>query len=111
MNEKFEQYISDLSPEMQEKARECKTKEELNAFIAENDLELPEEALDMIAGGSKACASTGDYVADCPDCPGILEYHDMVWFEKGGVGVARAHCTRTGILYYKTEFGSWKRYE
>ena len=51
MNENFEKYIEGLSPELQEKARACKTKEELNAFIAENDLELPEEALEMVAGG------------------------------------------------------------
>ena len=46
-----EKYLKDLSPELQEKARRCKTKEELNAFIAENDLELPEEALEMVSGG------------------------------------------------------------
>ncbi len=51
MNENFEKYIEGLSPELQEKARACKTKEELNAFIAENDLELPEEALEVVAGG------------------------------------------------------------
>ena len=51
MNAQFEKYIEGLSPELQEKARACKTKEELNAFIAENDLELPEEALEMVAGG------------------------------------------------------------
>ena len=51
MNDKFEKYIEDLSPEMQEKARQCKTKEELHAFIAENDLELPEDALELVSGG------------------------------------------------------------
>ena len=51
MNENFEKYIKDLSPELQEKARACKTKEELNAFIADNDLELPEDALEMVSGG------------------------------------------------------------
>ena len=51
MNENIEKYIEGLSPELQEKARACKTKEELNAFIAENDLELPEEALEMVSGG------------------------------------------------------------
>ncbi|MBQ6676247.1 MAG: hypothetical protein IJM75_08955 [Ruminococcus sp.] len=60
MKEKFEKYIEGLSPELQEKARECKTKEELNAFIAENDLELPEEALEAVAGGCGT--STPDYV-------------------------------------------------
>jgi len=51
MNEKFEKYIEGLSPEMQEKARECKTVEELNEFIADNDLEIPEDALEMVSGG------------------------------------------------------------
>ena len=51
MNEKFEKYIKDLSPELQEKAREIKTEEELNAFLAENELELPEEALELVSGG------------------------------------------------------------
>ena len=51
MNVRLEKYIKDLSPELQEKARQCKTKEELNAFITENNLELPEEVLEMVAGG------------------------------------------------------------
>ena len=51
MNEIFEKYIKDLDPELQEKARACKTKEELNAFIAENGLELPDEALELVSGG------------------------------------------------------------
>ena len=51
MIENFEKYIKDLSPELQEKARECKTKEELNAFIAENEIELPDEALELVSGG------------------------------------------------------------
>lgn len=51
MNANFEKYIECLSPEMQEKARACKTTEELNAFLAENDLEMPEEALELVSGG------------------------------------------------------------
>ncbi|MBR1751166.1 MAG: hypothetical protein IJ740_09875 [Ruminococcus sp.] len=51
MKENFEKYIKDLSPELQEKARECKTKEELNAFIAENDIELSDDLLKAVAGG------------------------------------------------------------
>ena len=53
----LEEYIKGLSPELQEKARACKTKEELNAFIAENDLELPEEALELVSGG---CGTTSE---------------------------------------------------
>ena len=51
MNEKIEQYIKGLPPELQEKARQCETMEELNDFIAENDIEIPEEALEQVAGG------------------------------------------------------------
>ena len=60
MNENFEKYIKDLSPELQEKARACKTKEELNAFIAENELELPDDALELVAGGCGTCEHDSD---------------------------------------------------
>ena len=60
MNENFEKYIKDLSPEMQEKARQCKTTEELNAFLADNDLELPEDALELVAGGCGTCKHNSD---------------------------------------------------
>lgn len=51
MSEKYENYIKDLSPELQQKAKECKSKEELLKLLAENDVELPEEALEMVSGG------------------------------------------------------------
>ena len=53
--EELEKYISELSPEMQEKARQCKDMQELNALLAENDVELSEDALSAVAGG---CSST-----------------------------------------------------
>ena len=34
--EKLEKYVAELSPEMQEKARNCKDVQELNALLAEN---------------------------------------------------------------------------
>ena len=37
--EELEKYVSELSPEMQKKARECKTMDELNTFLAENDID------------------------------------------------------------------------
>ena len=51
MNEKLEKYISELSPELQEKARACKDMQELNVLLAENDVELSEDALEAVAGG------------------------------------------------------------
>ena len=61
MNENLEKYISELEPQLQEKARECKTKEELNTFLADNELELPDEALEMVAGGCGTAACDHSY--------------------------------------------------
>ena len=57
MNAQFEKYIEGLSPELQEKARQCKTKDELIQLAAEEDVEIPMEALEGVAGGctSKGC--------------------------------------------------------
>ena len=49
--EELEKYVSELSPEMQEKARECRTMEELQSMLAENEVELSEDALAAVAGG------------------------------------------------------------
>ena len=68
MNEIFEKYIEGLSPELQEKARQCKTKEELNEFIAENDLELPEDALELVSGGCGTSTPKPKYY--CKKCGG-----------------------------------------
>ena len=51
MNENFEKYIKDLSPELQEKARQCKTKDELLQLAADEDMEIPMDALESVAGG------------------------------------------------------------
>ncbi len=66
--EELEKYISELSPELQEKAKNCKTEEELMKLAAENDLELSEDALQAVSGG---CGySRGDAVKGkfCPEC-------------------------------------------
>ena len=43
--------FEDLSPEMQEKARACKTPEDIIALAAAEGYELSEEELDGITGG------------------------------------------------------------
>ena len=72
MNEKFEKYIKDLSPELQEKARQCKTKEELDAFIVENEIELPEDALEMVSGGCETVKEAKP-ILKCNYCNSVLE--------------------------------------
>ncbi len=40
-----------LSDELKEKARACKTMDELTKLAAKEGVELPDEALDAVAGG------------------------------------------------------------
>lgn len=47
----IQQLFNDLSPEMQERARACRTNEELLQLAAEEDVEIPMEALKNVAGG------------------------------------------------------------
>ncbi len=47
----MENYLKDLTPEQQEKARACKTKDELIKLAAEEDIEIPMDALESVAGG------------------------------------------------------------
>lgn len=50
--------LSDLSPELQEKARECNSIEELKELCMSGGMKLSDEELDSIAGGIMAtCAS------------------------------------------------------
>ena len=63
----LEDYIKDLDPELQEKARACGSVEELLALAKEAKVPLPDEALAAIAGGDDAdpenCAKP-----TCPKC-------------------------------------------
>ncbi len=52
---KIEDYIKDLSPELQEKARACKNMDELMELAGEEGVELSDEALGNVAGG---CSSS-----------------------------------------------------
>ena len=68
--EELEKYIGELSPEMQEKARACKDMNELNALLAENDVELSEDALEAVAGGCRTAKK-------CPKCGTEMEYFSV----------------------------------
>ena len=43
--------FNDLTPEQQEKARNCKTPEDVLAFAKEEGLELTDEQLEAVSGG------------------------------------------------------------
>ena len=91
MNEKFNDCIKELSPELQEKAKGIKSNEELNDFLAENDIELPEDVLESVSGG-EGCFTFGG-----PDaCPkgGDHEWTKLQVLESGIT--ARFRCTKCG---------------
>ena len=116
MNEKYRKYLKTLSPELREKAKNIKTQDELMEFLSDNDVELPEDALENVSGG---CEVKNEYPKgtvfenSCPDCGGDLIYHDNTYY--WARSVPRAHCAKTGVLYYyfnKVRGGaSWKRYD
>ena len=106
MNENLEKYIGELSPEMQEKARQCKDMKELNALLAENDVELSEDALCAVSGGcsnTDAFLSQGDIMKyPCPECGQKLRYWDMVY--EGG-DIWRFYCDNASCSSYRN--GLW----
>ncbi|MDO4851108.1 MAG: Nif11-like leader peptide family natural product precursor [Actinomycetota bacterium] len=63
----LEDYIKDLDPELQEKARACGSVEELLALAKEAKVPLPDEALAVIAGGDDQDAGSCRH-EDCPKC-------------------------------------------
>ena len=53
--------FDELSPEMQEKARECKTPEELLALAQEEGFSITDEQLESISGGRNSCSNFTTY--------------------------------------------------
>ena len=63
----IEEMIRRLSPELQEKAKACKSTEELIALGKEHAAELTPEALEDIAGGTGGSVKSCGKVK-CPKC-------------------------------------------
>lgn len=62
--------LEDLTPEQQEKARACKTREDIVAFAKEIGYELSEDELTAVSGG----AERGQGIEACGfNCPTFLE--------------------------------------
>ena len=67
LNETLKGIYETLTDEQKEKAKKCKTTDELMAFVAKEGFELPDEVLDTVAGGEPlfdACRDKegcGDY--------------------------------------------------
>ena len=76
----------DLTPEQMEKARECKTKDELVALAKEEGVELTEEQLEAVSGGS--------WSGDPSDCDALTcESKDCSCFSCDSVDCRGLDCT------------------
>jgi len=62
--------FEDLAPELQEKMKNCKTREEFDQLVKEAGIELSEEMLDALAGGMGPTA--GRYQCPLRDYKRIL---------------------------------------
>ena len=94
----IEKYIGDLSPEMQEKARQCKTTEELQAMLAENDVELSEDALQAVAGG---CSSSEEKITEQEIEKYINKGPNFFWYQGGRCdGAVKKIDNKGNINYY-----------
>ena len=90
---------------MQKKAKSIKTQEELNKFLSDNDVELPEDVLDAVSGGCGEPEEKVIYANACPDCGADLEYVKST-VHVGGRSYPVARCVKTGIQYIYV-LGSW----
>ncbi len=64
LNAALKGIYDNLSDEQKEKAKACKTTEELTALAAKEGIELPDEVLDAVAGAGQR----GPIDPECPLC-------------------------------------------
>ncbi len=79
IEEFIESFIKDLSPELQEKARACKSLKELETLANDSDIPIPDEAVEAVAGGK---ADSGEDVFHEP-CPHGRNGEGHKWILKG----------------------------
>ena len=72
----LEDYIKDLDPELQEKARACGSIEELVALAKDAKVPVPDEALAAIAGGDDQDVGKCFDGPKCPKCGSKYTVYD-----------------------------------
>ena len=103
-NINIEDYIKnmDLSPELEEKARLCTTSSELMELAAENDIELSEDALEMVSGGINCgCLHSNRTVLETKCPPKQYVSQRMLRWEK----CICNDCGETVFRYYVADGG------
>ena len=84
----------DLTPEQQEKARACKTSDELRGLALENGIELSDEQIDKISGGWKDGCSYSE-PTECPICGGT----DFYEIDKNTGYTKKTVCRKCGNMW------------
>lgn len=67
--------FNDIAPELREKAKNCKTAEELIELAKDEGLELSDEQIEAISGGAWNCwddCAEVTYGANNSPCPGVI---------------------------------------
>jgi len=105
----IEYYIKDLSPELQEKARNCKTTDELLALAQDENVALPNEALAAIAGGDDE-DSVGGYDKCgilCCDACGSKKVSSKVDHAYTSRTVWACVCKKCGYRFHTDGMNAW----
>ena len=98
----LEDYIKDLSPEVQEKARACKSFDELLDLAEEQGIPVPDDKLEAVAGGKKRKPKNCGELK-CPKCGG--ESFDKVKEEYWGYCIRYLlRCRKCGYEFWYDEW-------
>ncbi|MCR5397961.1 MAG: hypothetical protein K6E68_00335 [Lachnospiraceae bacterium] len=102
LNEALKGMWENLSDEQKEKAKECRTMDELMLLAGRHGIELPDEVLDAVAGGLIRSFQEGVYVY-CPFCGTEVEFYKRKDNPEFHDNIAK-HCGQcfryTGGKYY-----------
>ncbi len=109
LNEALKGMWESLSDEQKEKAKKCRTMDELMQLAGRYGIELPDEALDAVAGGiTWPHDATGTWENHtCPYCKKTKNIHVLAK-EGGYVGndlVRKCTCPSCNRVYYQTSDG------
>ena len=91
----LENYIKDLPPDLQEKARACGSVEDLLALAKEAQIPVPDEALEAIAGGDGSDPENCKREIKCPKC-GSKNYKVIKKYQYGRGTFYRLKCNNCG---------------
>ncbi len=97
-NFNVENYIKDLSPELQEKARHCKNMDELMELAGDEGVELSDEALANVSGGCSSSCKHRGFNGTVNEATKIEEVGNEVTYK-----VTKARCNKCQAIVTATK--------